>query len=105
MKCSENFTKNVRAICRMNRMPIGKLEEAVGFQHGYLSRISNGHCDLSLDKAMEISEIVCCPIEQLVRGDIPKRMRKEAILNSIKDLEEEISEARKELEELEHESD
>lgn len=94
---SIRFANNIRAICRIRRMSIGNLEKEVGMQVGYLSRISKGYVELSLENAVLISNKVNYPIEQLVYGDIPKQLKLEALRGAISELEAELEDAKNEL--------
>ena len=86
MTVNERVCRNVKALCKINQIPLGEVEKKLGKQPGYFSRRRN----VSPDMMIEISSLFEMTLDDLMKMDFEKHMQeaeeKENLISAVKTL-------------------
>ena len=86
MTVNERVCRNVKALCRINHIPLGEVEKRLGKNPGFFSR----RCNVNPDMMIEIASIFEMTLDDLMRMDFEKHMieaqEKEDLISAVKTL-------------------
>ena len=85
------FCQNVVFLWRRKGRKVNELERTINASQGYLSRVVNGDGNITLERALILSDLVCRSIDLLCKQDLERETK--------------IADLRRELEQLEKEAE